>query len=316
MLEEKKAVVGVPSCSTENTLLSEVLARDCLDSVIAVDDVGHDEAIEISKSLSKTKVYSRESKRGHEGNRKTCCRLGSEGVDVARLMMKTLRRGTLIKAAFLLLVIAGGAIGLAESGDPVTACFKPDQLQKIIGGAGLMGPALLVIACVVGSCFFIPGTVFVGIGTAALGPFVAFACVWPGALAAAAISFLLARTVGRAFVVAHFGDRLGRYDDSIGRNGFKTVLLLRLMFVPFAPMNFGMGLTKVRFWDFFFATALGEAATISVITFCLGGLRDVWICKDWVRLLSARTVLSLGCLVVLAIIANLVQKKFEKKTEE
>ncbi len=230
-------------------------------------------------------------------------------------MIKTVRRETFIKAALFLLLIGGASIGLVESGTPIMACFKPDQLQKIIGEAGLMGPAILVFSSVVGICFFVPGTVFVGIGTAVLGPFLAFACVWPGALAAAAISFMVARTVGRDLAASLIGDRLSKYDDSIARNGFKTVLLLRLMCVPFAPLNFGLGLTRVRFWDYFLATALGEAATISIITFFIGELRDVWICKDWGRLLSARMALSIGALIALGLIANLVQKKFEKKPE-
>ncbi len=223
-------------------------------------------------------------------------------------MMKPPRRNTLIEA-FLVLVIAGVSIGLVEFA-PIKAYLKPEQLQKIISEASLMGPALLVISCAVGTCLFVPSTVFVGIGATIFGPWLGFACVWPGSLAAAAICFLIARALGRDFVASLIVERLKRYDDSIGRNGFKTVLLLRLMFVPFAPMNFGMGMTKIRFWDYFFATAMGEAATIFVITFFFGALRDIWISGNWGRLLSVRMALSLGFLMALALIANLVRSKF------
>ncbi|MGC9963974.1 MAG: VTT domain-containing protein [Syntrophobacteraceae bacterium] len=226
-------------------------------------------------------------------------------------MTNCVRNKALIKA-FLMLVAAGVAIGIVEF-TPLKAYLKPEQLQKIISEAGLMGPALLVISCTVGTCLFIPGTVFVGIGAAIFGPGLSFACVWPGALAAAAISFAIARSLGRDFVASLIGDRLKKYDDSIGRNGFKTVLFLRLMFVPFAPMNFGMGLTKVRFRDYFFATALGEAATIFVVTFFIGALRDIWISGDWGRLFSARLVLSLGFLMALVLGANLARSKFERR---
>jgi hypothetical protein len=33
---------------------------------------------------------------------------------------------------------------------------------------------------------------------------------------------------------------LKKYDDAIERNGFATVLYLRLVYFPFTPMNFGM----------------------------------------------------------------------------
>ena len=153
--------------------------------------------------------------------------------------MNTVRGKALIKA-ILLLVVAGVAIGIVEF-TPLKACLRPGQLQKIMSEAGLMGPALLVVACAVGTCLFIPGTVFLGIGAAIFGPGLAFACVWPGSLAAAAISFAIARSLGREFVASLIGDRLKRYDESIGRNGFKTVLFLRLMFVPFAPLNYRYG---------------------------------------------------------------------------
>jgi uncharacterized membrane protein YdjX (TVP38/TMEM64 family) len=221
------------------------------------------------------------------------------------------RRRTLIKA-LILLALAGISIGLLEI-SPIKAHLRPDQFQRIIGEAGLMGPALLVIFCAVGTCFFVPGTVFIGVGAAMFGPYLAFACVWPGALAGAVISYLTARRLGREFVHSLIGDRLKKYDELIERNGFKAILLLRLMFVPFAPMNYGAGLTKVRFWDYFFATALGEAVTIFVITFLIGEIREIWISGDPGWLFSARTALCLGFLIGLALIAKLVQRKYESR---
>jgi uncharacterized membrane protein YdjX (TVP38/TMEM64 family) len=173
-----------------------------------------------------------------------------------------------------------------------------------------MGPALLVIFCAVGTCLFVPVTVFVAVGAAMFGPYLAFACVCPAALAGAVISYLTARRLGRQFVYSLVGDRLRKYDGMIERNGFKAVLFLRLMFVPFAPVNYGAGLTKVRFWDYFFATALGEVVTIFVTTFFIGEIRDIWISGDRGRLFFARMALSLGFLVALALIAKLVQRKY------
>ena len=63
----------------------------------------------------------------------------------------------------------------------------------------------------------------------------------------AAAAFLIGRTLGRDFAASLIGDKLKRYDDAIERNGFATVLYLRLVYFPFTPLNFGMGLTKVRF---------------------------------------------------------------------
>ena len=222
--------------------------------------------------------------------------------------MKIVRRSTLVKA-LILLALAGISIGLVEI-SPIKAYLGPDLFQRIIGEAGLMGPALLVIFCAVGSCLFVPVTFFVGIGVVMFGPYLGFACACLGTLAGAVLSYLIAHRLGREFVYSLIGDRLRNCDDLIERNGFKAVLFLRLMFVPFAPVNYGAGLTKVRFWDYFFATALGEVVTIFVTTFFIGEIRDIWISGDRGRLFFARMALSLGFLVALALIAKLVQRKY------
>jgi uncharacterized membrane protein YdjX (TVP38/TMEM64 family) len=226
-------------------------------------------------------------------------------------MMKIVRRSTLVKA-LILLALAGISIGLVEI-SPIKAYLGPDLFQRIIGEAGLMGPALLVIFCAVGTCLFVPVTVFVAVGAAMYGPYLAFACVCPGAFAGAVTSYLTARWLGRQFVYSLIGDRLKNYDGLIERNGFKTILFLRLIFTPFAPLNYGAGLTKVRFWDFFLATALGEVLTIFLTTFFIGEIRDIWISGDRGWLFSARMALSLGLLVALALIAKLVQSKYESR---
>jgi uncharacterized membrane protein YdjX (TVP38/TMEM64 family) len=225
-------------------------------------------------------------------------------------MVETGRRKLFVKA-FILLILAGIAVGLVEC-TSIKTFFTPQRLQRIISEAGLMGPALLVIFCAAGTCIFIPGTVLIAIGAAIYGPYWGFACVWPGALAGAAIAFLIARGLGREFVSSTIGDSFKRYDDLIERKGFNAVLFLRLMCLPFAPISYGLGLTKVRFGDYLIGTALGGAVTIFVITFFIGTLREIWISGDWSRLFSARIALSLGFLIVSTLIAILVRRKCEK----
>ena len=83
------------------------------------------------------------------------------------------------------------------------------------------------------------------------------------------------------------------------------------MFVP-APINYAMGLTKVRFWDYFFATAMGEAVTVFVFIFFIGMIREIYLSGDWSQLFSAKMAIALGFLIVLALIAKLVQRKCER----
>ena len=79
----------------------------------------------------------------------------------------------------------------------------------------------------------------------------------------------------RDFAAALIGRRLKAFDDAIGRNGFATVLYMRLLYFPFTPMNFGMGLTQVRFRDYLAGTAIGILVGTFILTFFVGTIKDV-----------------------------------------
>ena len=81
MFRDKKIVVVMPAYNAEKTLRqthSEVLAQDCVDLIIVVDDVSLTIRSKIAKGSSKTKVYAHESNRGYGGNQKTCYMLALE----------------------------------------------------------------------------------------------------------------------------------------------------------------------------------------------------------------------------------------------
>ena len=113
-------------------------------------------------------------------------------------------------------------------------------------------------------------------------------------MAGASAAFFIGRTLGREFAASLIGNRLRKYDDSIEKNGFATVLYLRLLYFPFTPMNFGMGLTKVRFRDYFVGTGLGIIIGTFIYTFFVGTLREIWGSGQWSRLISPRVFFSVG----------------------
>ena len=101
----------------------------------------------------------------------------------------------------------------------------------------------------------------------------------------------------REFAASLIGNRLKKYDDAIGRNGFATVLYLRLVYFPFTPMNFGMGLTQVTFLDYFSGTGIGILVGTFIFTFFIGTLKDVWVSGDWAQLLSFKVFLSIAMFI-------------------
>jgi len=124
----------------------------------------------------------------------------------------------------------------------------------------------------------------------------------------AAGAFLIGRHLGREFAATLIGPRLQKYDEAIGKNGFATVLYLRLAYFPFTPMNFGMGLTRVSFGDYLLGTGFGILAGTFIFTFFIGTLSQVWAGGDWSRLDGWQTYLSLALFVSSFFLPGLFRK--------
>jgi uncharacterized membrane protein YdjX (TVP38/TMEM64 family) len=172
-----------------------------------------------------------------------------------------------------------------------------------------------MIVYAVGVCLFVPGTILTGLGGAIFGAYWGFVYVWIGAMIGASVAFWIGRTLGRDFASSLIGDKLKKYDDGIERNGFATVLYLRLVYFPFTPLNFGMGLTKVRFWDYFFGTGLGIIVGTFILIFFFATLKDVWASGNWGQLISFRVFFSVGLFILSLFIPKIIKLIFKRNEE-
>jgi uncharacterized membrane protein YdjX (TVP38/TMEM64 family) len=190
---------------------------------------------------------------------------------------------------------------------PVKEYLTAEGLSLFLEKTGLWAPVLYMILYAVGVCLFLPGSLLTGLGAAIFGPYWGFLYVWVGAMLGSSAAFWIGRTLGREFAASLVGDKLKKYDDAIERNGFATVLYLRLVYFPFTPMNFGMGLTKVRFWDYFFGTGLGIIVGTFIFTFFIGTVKEVWVSGNWGDLISLRVFLSLALFVFSFFIPKIIK---------
>jgi uncharacterized membrane protein YdjX (TVP38/TMEM64 family) len=69
-----------------------------------------------------------------------------------------------------------------------------------------------------------------------------------------------------------------------------------------------MGLTKVRFWDYFFGTGLGIIVGTFIFTFFIGTLRDVWVSGNLWELLSFKVFFSIGLFIFSLFIPKIIKK--------
>lgn len=191
---------------------------------------------------------------------------------------------------------------------PVKEYLTQEALGWLLEAAGFWAPLTFMMVYAVGICLFVPGTLLTALGAAIFGAYWGFLYVWVGAMAGASAAFWIGRTLGREFAASLISDRLRKYDDAIERNGFATVLYLRLIYFPFTLMNFGMGLTKLRFWDYFFGTGLGIIVGTFIFTFFIGTLKEVWTSGGWRNLLSFKVFFSISLFVFSLFIPKIIKK--------
>ncbi len=211
-----------------------------------------------------------------------------------------------LKAAFFVAFIAAAILLFRYT--PLSSYLHPQTLQEIVGRGGKLAPLLFIILYGVGICLFLPATLFMGIGAVLFGPFWGYLYNISGAMLGASAAFIIGRYLGRDFAASLIGDRLKRYDKKIAENGFAVTLYLRLLFFPFTPLNFGMGLTRTSFNHYFWGTFFGILAGGFVMTFFVANLAEVWSDGQLEKLWGWKSLLSLVLFIGSFFIPKAVKK--------
>jgi len=164
----------------------------------------------------------------------------------------------LLKFSIVAALVAGIVAAFILS--PVSPRELLFRLLEWTRGMGALGPLYLALIYAAACVLFLPGSLLtLGAGFAfGLARGTLAACL--GSLLGASASFLLGRTVARGAVerMARSRPRFRAIDEAVGKQGFKIVLLTRLSPVfPFNVLNYGLGITRVSFRDFFFASWIG-----------------------------------------------------------
>ena len=215
-------------------------------------------------------------------------------------------KSALIRALIFICFIAACILIIRFS--PAKDYINIQTISGFIDRAGIWAPVVYILIYAAGVCIFLPGTLLTGIGAAVFGPYYGFIYVWIGAMIGSTGAFFIGRTLGRDYAASLIGKKLKKYDNAIERNGFATVLYLRLVYFPFTPMNFGMGLTKIRFIDYFAGTGLGIIVGTFIFTFFIGTLKEVWASGSWEKLISLKVFGSVALFIFSFFIPKIIKK--------
>lgn len=180
------------------------------------------------------------------------------------------------------------------------------RLLAYVSGLGPAGALVFAAAYVAAVVAFVPGSALTLAAGALFGIGKGLVVAWSAATVGAVLSFLVARHLARSAIEARIAKspRFAAIDRAVAREGLKIVLLLRLSPVfPFTLLNYGLGLTRVRFVDYLVASIGMVPGTLLYVYYgqliglaaqLAGGVAIERGPADWI-------VLALGLVATLAV---------------
>lgn len=131
------------------------------------------------------------------------------------------------------------------------------EAVRALGG---MGVGLYAVCFVIGSLMFVPAASLAAIAGLLYGPMWGTLLISPVGIVSATLAFAIGRTVARPWVRRRLTarPRLAAVDMAVATGGFRIVFLLRLAsIVPFAPLSYVLGASRISGRDFVLASWLG-----------------------------------------------------------
>ncbi len=203
----------------------------------------------------------------------------------------------LLLGAVAAMAVLAPALGLGE---------RLLAVRAWIEARGALGPVLFALLYALATVAAVPASLLTVAAGAMFGSAVGIATVLVGATAGAAAAFAIARWLARDAVAAWLAgnEKLARLDELTERHGAAIVAITRLVpLFPFNLLNYGFGLTRVRFgvyllWSFL-CMLPGTALYVVGADAVTRGLAEGRVPWDLVALLAG-VVALLGLLVARA----------------
>lgn len=163
------------------------------------------------------------------------------------------RRKLMMKIALLVTVLFAFVVLETQVGMP-----SRSAVQSAFDGLGWVRGPVFVAAYAVATLLPIPKAVFSIVGGTIFGFWAGMLVVVFGAVVGSIGAFALARWLGRQPIRGMAAGRVAQLDEQVGRHGFLTVFVARLLpVIPFTTINYVFGLTGVTFRSYLSATAVG-----------------------------------------------------------
>lgn len=139
---------------------------------------------------------------------------------------------------------------------------------------GMAGPLAYVALFAVRPLILFPASLLAVAAGFAFGPFWGILLTVVGSNASATVAYLAGRFFGKGMAEPETeggtpGGMVGRYAGRMRENGFEAVLAVQSTYLPFDLVNYLAGLLRIRWGQFFLATAIGSMP--GIVSFVLLG---------------------------------------------
>jgi len=166
-------------------------------------------------------------------------------------------RGPWFKAALIVVIIAALFLLLRAFGVDFSG-VSGQEFKAWVQGLGLWGPAIYIIVYLLRPLILFPAGVLSAAAGIIWGTALGFFYLQIAANISSTAEFFIARYFARGAVEKFLKGTLMNLDEKTEKHGFLTVFLVRLIpNVAWDIQNLSLGLTKVRFRDYFLATLIG-----------------------------------------------------------
>lgn len=141
-----------------------------------------------------------------------------------------------------------------------------EDLKSVLMDHMVVAPLVYIVIYVIRPLVFFPTSILTPLSSIVFGPFLGWIYTFIGENIAASVAFLVARYFG-GDLVSRF-KKLQLIDTELREHGLRTVIFLRLVpLFPFDVVNFGLGLTSVRWRTYIIGTAIGVLPGLTAYIF-------------------------------------------------
>lgn len=147
-----------------------------------------------------------------------------------------------------------------------------DAATRLVDGleGTTWGPVIFVAAYLVRPLVLISAAALTVAAGFLYGPVLGLALVVVASNGSAMVAYAVARWVGAGALAREDGEGLAsRYATRLRTRSFETVVLMRLLFLPYDLVSYLAGALRIRPWQFLAGTALGSAP--GTVAFVLAG---------------------------------------------